>query len=279
MAISGLWSLLAGSRWRPRYLLSGSASPKVNEMLCCGLFILFAFFSMSAKGSDLLPWGPTDTALLPAYCKARAIDSQRSPEFKAWMQRLGPKFLGIHHYCAGINYINRYLRLVNDPKRGYYLSRAVPEIDYVVKDMPANFPLAGEIYVSRGYANRLMKNDAAAAGDFMKAIEHDPNQIRAYSYLGEIYAASGKKNKALELITIALKRAPNSITLQQKYLDYGGKPPFPEPVPIPAAEGQEGKMSAPQGESLAPSESHPNAAEESSQGDASPSSERSNRSA
>src|SRR3569832_1721659 len=102
------------------------------------------------------------------------------------------------------------MRLVKDPKRGYYLSRAVPQIDYVVKDIPANFPKAGEINVRRGYANRLMKIDAAAAGDFMKAIEHDPFQIRAFSYLGEIYAASGKKNKALELITIALKRAPIS---------------------------------------------------------------------
>src|SRR3569832_719148 len=118
MAISGKWSLLAGSRWRPRYLLSGSASPKVNEMLRRGLFILFAFFSMSAKGSDLLKWGTTDAekALLPAYCKAREIDSQRSQEFLAWMKRLGHKFLGIHHFCAGIYFINRYLRLVYDPK-------------------------------------------------------------------------------------------------------------------------------------------------------------------
>jgi len=191
------------------------------------LSILLLLFSMHAQG-ELLPFmpSPSELALLPDYCKARFTE-QHSPEYQAWAQRVGPKFLSIHHYCAGLNYINRYQRLVNDEKRAYYLSRAVPEIDYVAQAMPAGFLLAGEIYLNRGIAYRLMRNDAAAARDFAKAIEHDPNQVRAYVYLSEFHARTGKKAQALELVSLALQRVPGNKALQRKYLELGGKEPFP----------------------------------------------------
>ena len=193
-------------------------------------------FSMHAQGGELLPFMPSasEMALLPEYCKARFTD-QHSPQYQAWTQRVGPKFLSIHHYCAGLNYINRYQRLVNDEKRGYYLSRAVPEIDYVAKNMPADFVLAGEIYLNRGIAYKLMGNNAAAARDFMKALERDPKQARAYLYLSEIQMKSGSKDKALELVSIGLKRAPGSKALQRKYLQLGGKEPFPVAETTPTA--------------------------------------------
>lgn len=199
---------------------------------------LLLMFSMQAQGGELLPFMPSasEMSLLPEYCKARFAD-QHSPEYQAWTQRVGPKFLSIHHYCAGLNYINRYQRLVNDEKRDYYLSRAVPEIDYVAKAMPEDFPLAGEIYLNRGIAHKFMRNDAAAASDFMKAIERDPRQARAYLYLSEIQMKSGDKDQALALVTLGLKRAPAAKALQRKYLELGGKEPFPEAEtpPVPEA--------------------------------------------
>ncbi len=198
---------------------------------------------MHAQG-ELLPFmpSPSELALLPDYCKARFTE-QHSPEYQAWAERVGPKFLSIHHYCAGLNYINRYQRLVNDEKRAYYLSRAVPEIDYVAQAMPAGFLLAGEIYLNRGIAYRLMRNDAAAARDFAKAIEHDPNQVRAYVYLSEFHARTGKKAQALELVSLALQRVPGNKALQRKYLELGGKEPFPvgestQVAPVSAVQGE-----------------------------------------
>lgn len=198
--------------------------------------VLLLMFAMQVQGGELLPFTPSasEMALLPEHCKARFTD-QHSPQYQAWMQRVGPKFLGMHHYCAGLNYINRYQRLVNDEKRDYYLSRAVPEIDYVANNMPADFVLAGEIYLNRGIAYRLMRNDAAAAGDFMRAIAHDPNQTRAYIYLSEFHSRAGRKAEALELVSTALQRMPGNKALQRKYLELGGKEPFPAAKPDPAA--------------------------------------------
>lgn len=200
--------------------------------------VLLLMFAMQVQGGELLPFMPSasEMALLPEYCKVRFTD-QHSPQYQAWMQRVGPKFLDMHHYCAGLNYINRYQRLANDEKRDYYLSRAVPEIDYVANNMPADFVLAGEIYLNRGIAYRLMRNDAAAAGDFMRAIERDPRQVRAYLYLSDIQMKSGDKAQALALVSRGLEHVPAAKALQRKYLELGGKEPFPkaETPPVPEA--------------------------------------------
>lgn len=194
---------------------------------------LFLIWGVPAHAADL-PWRPTpeEMALLPEYCKVRYTDNGRSPEFRAWMQRVGPKFMGIHHYCTGINYINRYLYRIADKKRDYYLSRALPEIDYVAKDMPPDFPLAGDIYLNRGIALQLMKRDSLAIIDFYKSIEHDPNQVRAYIAIAEMHSKANNKPKALESITTGLRNVPDSKNLQKKYRELGGKEPFPKPLDV-----------------------------------------------
>lgn len=192
---------------------------------------LFLIWGVPAHAADL-PWGPTpeEMVLLPEYCKVRYTDNGKSPEFRAWVQRVGPKFMGMHHYCTGINYINRYLYRITDKKRNYYLSRALPEIDYVAKDMPPDFPLAGDIHLNRGIALQLMKKDSLAIIDFYKSIEHDPKQVRAYIAIADMHSKANNKPKALESITTGLRNVPDSKNLQKKYLELGGKEPFPEPV-------------------------------------------------
>jgi len=201
-------------------------------------------WTMSASGANLLPMGPSaaEMALLPEYCKVRATDNHQSPEFQSWMQRIGPQFIDLHHYCAGLNYINRYQYRVSDKNRGYYLGRAVPEIDYVAKNMRPDFPLAGEIYFNRGIALQLMHKDAQAIADFFRAIEHDPNQVRAYLAIADAYLKAKNKSKALEIVTNGLHIVPESKALQRRYLELGGKKPFPvaDAPPLIKKETEEG---------------------------------------
>jgi tetratricopeptide (TPR) repeat protein len=143
------------------------------------------------------------------------------------MQRVGPKFLGIHHYCAGLNYINRYQYRVTDKNRKYYLSRAVPEIDYVAKDMPPGFPLAGEIYLNRGIALQLMGKDAEALTDFNRALQRDSGQVQAYLAIADYHVKKKNKSAALDVVSTGLKNVPDNKRLQRRYLELGGKEPFP----------------------------------------------------
>lgn len=193
------------------------------------MVIALLLLAAPAVKAEMLPFSPTasEMALLPEYCKVRATDDQRSPEFQSWMQRIGPKFLGIHHYCAGLNYINRYQYRVNDRNRKYYLSRAVPEIDYVAKSMPADFPLAGEIYLNRGIALQLMGRDAEALSDFSRSLQSDPQQVQAYIAIADYHSKKKNMSKALEVVGTGLKNVPANKRLQRRYLELGGKEPFP----------------------------------------------------
>jgi len=206
---------------------------------------LLMIWGLHVHAAELLPSRPTvpEMALLPEYCKVRLTEDQGSLEFRSWMQRLGPKFLGMHHYCNGLNNINRYLYRVADKKRGYYLSRVLPEMDYVAKDMPPDFPLAGDIYLNRGIALQLMKKDALAITDFNKAIKHDPKQIRAYLEIADIHSKTKNNVKALEIITNGLRQVPDSKRLQKRYLELGGKEPFPSPVVDPVTRTENSSVS------------------------------------
>jgi len=187
----------------------------------------------NANSAALLPFGPTEAEMvyMPDYCKAKSA-GPNSPEYQAWAARVGSKYEriwgGLHHYCAGVNNMNRYLRLVNDPKRGYYLSRAVGEMNYTLtKSFPDDFLLAGDMYLNRGLAYQLMHKDGEAAADFDKAITIDPTKVQGYLGLADIYSKGNNKIKALEIVSSGLKSVPSSKALQRRYLSLGGKEPFP----------------------------------------------------
>jgi tetratricopeptide (TPR) repeat protein len=195
------------------------------------LGVVAALLLSTSHAEELLPEkpSPAEIAVLPDYCKARSLDPHSS-EFDVWQKRLGQKFLGIHHYCFGLNYVNRYFTSRERHRRDYYLGQAVPAMDYVMKDMPDSFPLAGEMYLNRGYAYKLMGNKAQAAADFTKAVALGPNQPQAYARLIDSYLDSKNKAKALEMASNGLAHLPGNRLLQRKYLELGGKEPFPKPV-------------------------------------------------
>ena len=192
---------------------------------------VLALLLSTGHAEELLPEkpSPAEMAVLPEYCKARSQDTH-SAEFEAWEKRLGQKFLGIHHYCFGLNFVNRYFTAHERRRRDYYLGQAVPAMDYVMKDMPDSFPLAGEMYLNRGYAYKLMGNKAQAMSDFNKAVALGPRQPQAYSRLIEAYLETKNKAKALEVASKGLAQLPGNKLLQRKYLELGGKEPFPKPI-------------------------------------------------
>lgn len=196
------------------------------KRLLLGFFTLMYFLSANAAG--LLGFGPDSEELkiMPDYCQANAKGPQ-APEHQYWSNLLGKQFSGFHHYCAGLNQLNRFHRLINDPKRSYYLSRAVPEMNYVMDKMPPNFPLAGEMYLNRGLAKQAMKQNAAAMTDFQTAINNNPKLPQAYIGIAEFHENANQKQKALEIVTKGLIEAPDNKALKRKYLKLGGKEPFP----------------------------------------------------
>lgn len=94
---------------------------------------LILLLNLPAWSQPRLPWGPTDqeVTMLPEECRIhiKGTDEQR----KLMMQQL-PGLMGITHYCAGMNFMNRARFNSRDKsERRFNLTSAIGEFDYVLK--------------------------------------------------------------------------------------------------------------------------------------------------
>lgn len=187
---------------------------------------------LSAHANAVEPWAPTDTemASLPPYCKARMKSGQGSPEYKMWEGTLGKDFLHTHHYCAGINFINRYYRARSQQDKQFNLRSAQGTLNYMVEKASPAYSLMPDVYLNLGVVYSLTNQAAQAITHFNKAIELNPRQPKAYNALSDYYVKTKQSAKALEIVTTGLRHNPDTKSLQRRYTELGGKLPYPEPI-------------------------------------------------
>lgn len=179
-----------------------------------------------------------ELASLPNYCTARLKTSSLA-EYNMWLQTLGKGFNHTHHYCFGLNDLNRYYQSRTARDKKFHLKNAEGNFTYMVTHAEETYSLMPEVYLNRGITFSLMKRDAEAVSDMNKALELNPNLVKAYNYLADYYAGIKLKDKALLIITDGLRHNPNITSLQRRYRELGGKLPYPEPVkPAPAETAQ-----------------------------------------
>jgi len=211
-----------------------------------GWGIVLAIFSAYANAVE--PWAPTDSemASLPPYCKARMKSGQGSPDYKMWESTLGKDFLHTHHYCAGINFINRYYRSRSQQDKRFNLNYAQTNLQYMVTNADPDYSLMPYVYLNLGVVYSLMNQPGQAITHFNKAIELNPRQPKAYNALSDYYAKTKQSAKALEIVTTGLRHNPDIKSLQRRYRELGGKLPYPEPInPTPAVEAKAVKQEEP----------------------------------
>ncbi|MEO1766701.1 hypothetical protein [Thiobacter aerophilum] len=182
---------------------------------------------------------PTDEELrtLPPFCtwKLRGGKADLDRGFAL----LGEQFKNAHHYCAGLNHINRYYRAVGSPGAKSFLHEAVNEFTYMVEHLVPSSTLAGASYLGRATAYALWGRDGEAMQDYQAAVRHDPRLVRAYIAWADLLAERKLPQDALKVVTEGLRWNPGSRDLQNRYEKLGGKLPYPEPVVA------QGKASAP----------------------------------
>lgn len=175
---------------------------------------------------------------LPPYCAAKFKSPQDPNEVKIWGDRIGSNFGDIHHYCEGLNFVNRYWGARTTNERSYYLQQARNNFDYMVKAEKPDFALRSELYSNRGEVFRLMGKLGEAIKDLNQAMSINPKVVKPYLQLADLYEGSKDRVRALEVTTEGLHNIPNSKALQRRYLELGGKMPYPEPVVAKAAESE-----------------------------------------
>lgn len=182
------------------------------------------------------PYAPTEQeyATLPPYCKEK-LQNKNLAEINRWSDSFGVNtWLHMHHYCIGLNDINRYYRASNEQQKKGFLSSAIGEFGYMVGHLPPGSVLLADAYQNRGRVFLLQGQEASGVKDLHKALELNPKIARTYLILADQFERGAGKDKALQIVTEGLRHVPASKGLQRRYQELGGKLPFPEPYEKPA---------------------------------------------
>lgn len=181
--------------------------------------------------AEILPWTPTEQEFgsLPRYCWVKMKTPQNSPEYEMNRLQYGKDFEHVHHYCAGMNFASRFMRLPNPKDREYYKNKAFDNYKYMFDHASPTFALIPDVFISRG--NLYLSSDQAnlALSDYKKALELRPNSSAAHLAVVDWYKKFKQNDAALAAATDGLRRVPGNKGLQKRYLALGGKEPFPEP--------------------------------------------------
>ena len=82
-----------------------------------------------------------------------------------------------------------------------------------------------EVNLRKGMSLRLLGEEAAAAKEFVGAIQLKPDYTPAYAALVDVYRDLGDLESARETVALGLKRAPRSRILEKKKQELEA-PPF-----------------------------------------------------
>ena len=164
---------------------------------------------------------------LPPYCKVKVLNIQA--EVPTWHSALGPVFIHIHHYCAGLNFMNNYYKSRTKEDKKFSLESVVGEVSYMIDKTDDDEKMRPTFYVARGKALLLLGRTPEGINDMMKAIRLNPQTTEAYIALVRHFNDVHLKEDALRFATDGLRYLPNSKALQRIYDEIGGKRPYPEP--------------------------------------------------
>lgn len=229
----------------------------------CLRWLLLSLTVLAATANAASQWTDSEIKAMPPYCAARLHKAPAQEDY--WKGAIGPDYLHVHHYCEGIGYLNRYYNAASARDKKFNLQSAMGNLNYIASNANPSGSLMPGIYMNRGQVNSLLKQDAAAISDLLKAIELDPKLTRAYSLAVDHYLKLNQKGRALELATDGVRRNPDSTVLQRLYVKAGGALPYPQPLapPVQPAEAAktEGSADAPLDKSANPAAQPPASAD------------------
>ena len=177
----------------------------------------FLTLTISTHTQFLIAYPKTDSdfALLPPYCKVRFGD-KTSAAYKNWRRKMGREWNEVHHYCAGIDYLNKAKMALDKKTRTLMFNKALHDLSYIQERTSSKFILQPEIATQKGRAYLGLNQDGAALQEFYKAIKINPKYTPAYSELSDYYSEKNEPEEAKKILEQGLRHKPKSKSLKRR---------------------------------------------------------------
>lgn len=186
------------------------------------LLILISLFLASQWACGAYPGTDADFAVLPPYCKARL---RKDASYEVWNRRLGPDFLHVHHYCAGLHtrnigdkfytsHIGDKLRSNNGREEHY--TTAIGEMGYVLTHASPTFKLLPKIYYDQGQMYETLGKTVEAMQVYQQSIKLNPKLPMPYAALSDLFKKQKNNKEAIMILEQGLKYKPTSKALLKR---------------------------------------------------------------
>jgi len=174
------------------------------------LAVLLCFGVTNADAAKPESITPEEMALLPRWCNdtisfpGHTADTRN---FDAYLERYGPGWKSVHHYCWAMIHQMRMMRSYSDkPRREHFARRLIEDLDYVLNNSNPDFAFRQEIYQRRAATLRITGRQDESLATLRKWAEEWPKAKNAHIALIEALVAMGRKPEAREALQIALAK-------------------------------------------------------------------------
>lgn len=157
---------------------------------------------------------PTDAEWIawPDYCKARYItlpvgeNTKWASELSAVNVVLARKKIGedtfthVHHYCAGVTWLNRANQEVVSSERLKFYRNAISEISYVLERVDHRQPIASGIIIKIAQAYEGINELSIAEKFYREAVDLHKDNGSAYASLANFLRKNKRFNEAKKIL-------------------------------------------------------------------------------
>jgi hypothetical protein len=152
----------------------------VLDLISLGYVFCLSEYAHAQMKASAYPEDPEELVLLPRYCQVRIMDRNRvntrdksaasdavMAEGDKWSNNIGPAtWSRLHHYCAALNWINRYKKTFFSPNypllakdRQLALNLAMSEFSYIRKHMERTCVLYPELLLKEAFVYSELNNN------------------------------------------------------------------------------------------------------------------------
>lgn len=193
-------------------------------------FVMLCFFFLLPRWAMAFQFDMSESEFSswPMYCQARYAsigvgkEHSFSVNFSQTLieqarEQLGAEtFERVHHWCAGMTWLNRARVERNSKMREFQLNEAKTESLFTLQDLPPDSMITPSILVTLGLVCQEQQDFNCASENFEKAIAVRPTEASPYSALALLH----RKRKRLDAARDVLIRGDTALGGQSAEIHY-----------------------------------------------------------